>query len=123
MAWWHPNSFEEIRPYLEQRMLMTRTVRRFFEYMDFYEVDTPILQASPCAEAHLHGFSTTLLGTDLQAKAEMWLQTSPEFSMKKLMGAGVDKQFQITKAFRNGEGSSQHSASCKASLIAQTAIS
>lgn len=110
MAWWHPDEFEKIRPNLEQRMLLIRMVRRFFEYHDFDEVDTPILQVSPCAEAHLHGFKTELLGTDLQPKSELYLHTSPEFAMKKLLVAGMSKIFQISHVFRNGEGSSQHSA-------------
>ena len=39
----------------------------------------------------------------------MWLHTSPEFAMKKLIAAGVEKQFQICHVFRNAEGSSRHS--------------
>ncbi|MEM7679633.1 MAG: EF-P lysine aminoacylase EpmA [Pseudomonadota bacterium] len=109
MAWWNPDAFEKVRPNLKQRMLVIRTVRRFLDFYDFDEVDTPILQVSPCAEAHLHGFKTELLGADLEAKSELYLHTSPEFAMKKLLVAGMDKIFQISHVFRNGEGSSLHS--------------
>lgn len=89
-------------------MALIRAVRGFFDAQGFWEVETPVLQVSPCAEAHLHGFKTTLKGPDLQDQRDLYLHTSPEFAMKKLMVAGAAQMYQICHVFRNGEESSFH---------------
>lgn len=109
MSWWHPEKFEQKRAVLEQRIKLIKALRSFFDDQGFYEVETPILQASPCADAHLHGFKTHLKDPNLKPAQELYLHTSPEFAMKKLMVAGVEKMYQICHVFRNAEGSSLHS--------------
>ncbi|MCB1531321.1 MAG: EF-P lysine aminoacylase GenX [Alphaproteobacteria bacterium] len=109
MSWWQPQKFESRRQNLKTRMALIKAVRRFFDDQGFWEVETPALQVSPCAEAHLHGFKTRLLGTDLQPVTDLYLHTSPEFAMKKLMVAGVERLYQICHVYRNGESSSLHS--------------
>lgn len=91
-------------------MAMIKAVRRFFDDQDFYEVETPVLQVCPAMDVHLHGFSTILKGVDLKNKANLYLHTSPEFEMKKLLVAGLPKLYQICHVFRNGEDSKRHSA-------------
>ena len=73
------------------------------------EVETPILQACPTIDVHIHGFKTTLKGVDLKEKKGLYLQTSPEFDMKKLLVAGLPQIYQICKVFRNAEGTNLHS--------------
>jgi lysyl-tRNA synthetase class 2 len=109
MTWWHPQNFEDKKPFLMKRQAVIKAIRRFFDAQDFYEVETPILQICPVIDAHIHGFKTMLRGVDLKDKQTLYLQTSPEFDMKKLMVAGVARQYQIARVFRNGEESKRHS--------------
>lgn len=97
------------RPYLEARAKLISAVRQYFDGQGFLEVETPILQVMPCVDMHIHGFATTLKGLDLKPERELWLHTSPEFEMKKLLVAGLPKIYQLCHVFRNGEGSKRHS--------------
>ena len=108
--WWHPDNFEDQKPFLMARMALIKAVRGFFDDQKFWEVDTPILQVCPVMDTHIHGFKTSLRGVDLAHKADYYLHTSPEFAMKKLMVAGVRDLYQICHVFRNGENSPLHSA-------------
>lgn len=107
--WWHPQKFAEKRPFLEKRARIVRAIRDFFDGQGFIEVQTPVLQVCPVMDTHIHAFETILKGPDLQPSARLYLQTSPEFDMKKLMTAGVERLYQICPVFRNGEGSRLHS--------------
>ena len=68
-------------------------------------MDTPALQASPGIEPHLRAFATSLDPPDGGA---LYLHTSPEFAMKKLLAAGMERIFQLAHAFRNGDRGSLH---------------
>ena len=107
--WWLPHNFEKQKPYLEKRMAMIKAVRSFFDAQDFYETETPILQVSPVMDTHIHAFKTDLLDINLNHDRTLYLHTSPEFAMKKLMVAGIDKLYQICHVFRNAETSRRHS--------------
>ncbi len=107
--WWHPHKFAEKKPYLEARSKVLRSVREWFDGQGFQEVETPILQVCPVMDTHIHGFQTQVLKADLSHDRDMYLHTSPEFAMKKLMVAGLPKIYQICHVFRNGEGSRLHS--------------
>lgn len=109
MAWWHPHEFDAQKPHLEARMRVIKAIRAFFDDQDFWEVETPILQVCPVMDTHIHAFKTDILGLDLKKERELYLHTSPEFAMKKLMVAGVKDLYQICHVFRNGEGSKLHS--------------
>jgi lysyl-tRNA synthetase class 2 len=106
--WWYPERFIEKKPYLRVRGQVLRAIRGYFEGQDFDEVDTPILQICPVIDTHIRAFSTELLGVDGNIEKTMYLHTSPEFAMKKLMVAGMEKIFQICPVFRNAEGSKRH---------------
>lgn len=97
-------------PFLRARMALIRGIRGYFDEQGFDEVDSPILQITPCMDIHIHGFKTTLMGIDLKPERDVYLHTSPEFPMKKLLVAGLPKIYQLCKVFRNGEGSKLHSA-------------
>lgn len=73
------------------------------------EVETPVLQVCPGVDTHIHGLKTHVLGPDLVTGRDLYLQTSPEFDMKRLLVAGMDKIYQICKVFRDAEGSKLHS--------------
>ena len=72
------------------------------------EVETPALQVSPGLEPHLLAFATDLQGPHPDERRRLFLHTSPEFAMKKLLVAGVPRLYQLTHAFRNGERSDTH---------------
>lgn len=70
-------------------------------------VDPPGLQRSPGNETHLHAFATTMIGNDGVGGA-MYLHTSPEFSMKKLLAAGERRIASLGHVWRNRERSALH---------------
>ena len=107
--WWRPDHFQGKKEHLIKRADILRDIRRFFEQQDYLEVETPILQHSPGMEVHVHAFKTEKLCAHLEQKTPYFLQTSPEFAMKKLLAADMGKIFQICKCFRNAEDSPNHS--------------
>ena len=93
---------------LELRSRLTAATRAFFAARDFLEVETPALQVSPGLEPHLMAFATELMAADQQSTRPLYLHTSPEFAMKKLLAAGLPRIFQLAHVFRNGERASTH---------------
>jgi lysyl-tRNA synthetase class 2 len=106
--WWRPDIFARRRPMLELRGRLTAATRAFFTERDFLEVETPALQVSPGLEPHLMAFATELVAADQQSAQPLYLHTSPEFAMKKLLAAGLPQIFQLAHVFRNGERASTH---------------
>ncbi len=85
-------------------------IRQHFKAKKFHEVETPLMVAYPGTEPFLEVFDTELQIADGRSKRAFFI-TSPEFSLKKLLAAGVGNLFQICRVFRNGEGiSSKHNA-------------
>lgn len=77
-------------------------VRSFFKNQGFHEVQTPIMVPIPSIEPNLEVFETELR-TSKGLKKDGFLIMSPEFSIKKLLAAGIGNCFEITKCFRNDE--------------------
>jgi lysyl-tRNA synthetase class 2 len=90
---------------LRRRAELLRGVRRFFESRGFLEVETPILSQDVVVDRHLDPLSVTLFDDARRPTVgqTMWLQTSPEFGMKRLLAAGAGAIYQITRAFRGAE--------------------
>ena len=74
-------------------------MREWYRSHDFLEVETPLMLKHPGMEPHLNLFSTQFVSEDGKFADKRFLHTSPEYSMKKLLGAGFEKVFQITKNF------------------------
>lgn len=89
------------------RARIERAVRQFLEREDFLFVDPPGLQRSPGNETHLHAFATTAIGNDGVGEV-LYLHTSPEFSMKKLLAAGERRIASLGHVWRNRERSALH---------------
>lgn len=70
-------------------------------------VDVPGLQRSPGNETHLHAFATTAIGNDGEGET-LYLHTSPEFSMKKLLAAGERRIASLGHVWRNRERGALH---------------
>ncbi|MGH1376895.1 MAG: EF-P lysine aminoacylase EpmA [Alphaproteobacteria bacterium] len=109
MSWWMPHKFDEKRDFLLMRARVLKALRLFFEGRDFLEVQTPALQVCPVMDAHIHAFATDIKAQDRVVSSRMYLHTSPEFDMKKLLVAGLERIYQICPVFRNAEGSKTHS--------------
>ncbi len=86
----------------KEREIVNNTIRSFFCDRGYTEVETPIVVRSPGMEPNLVPFETMVVEPD-GTKHFAGLITSPEYSMKKLMGAGMEKIFTLTKVFRNVE--------------------
>ena len=89
---------------LRLRAELLAIIRQFFEQRDFLEVETPLLSKFTVSDPHVDAFSLND-GTN-----ELFLQTSPEYAMKRLLAQGSGPIFQICKSFRGGEHGSRHSA-------------
>ena len=106
---WQPDKFKEKYAYLQMRMKMVRALRMFFDTQNFDAVETPALQRCPTIDTHIHGISAPLRRADLSLRGKMYLHTSPEFAMKKLLVAGLSNIYQICQVFRDGEDGAYHS--------------
>ena len=99
---------------LRLRAALLGRVRTFFAQRDFLEVETPLLSAEIVVDQNLEAFRTTYAGDPRRPDVgqTLWLQTSPEAAMKRLLAAGqeqgVNAIYQITRSFRNGERGQRH---------------
>lgn len=95
------------RPALLARNRIELALRKYLAEQDFLMVDPPGLQRSPGNETHLHAFATTAIGNDGVGET-LYLHTSPEFSMKKLLAAGERRIASLGHVWRNRERSALH---------------
>jgi len=114
---------------LRRRAELLRAVRAFFDEHGFLEVETPLLSADTVVDRHLEpipvwfdsgspGTGVSSLdapqpilpatGAPTASEPPKWLQTSPEFAMKRLLAAGAEAIYQVTRAFRQGETGPLH---------------
>lgn len=106
--WWDAGRHADRRPLLLARNRIQGALRAWFAARDFVEVDPACLQISPGNETHLHAFATELIGND-GIGHRMYLHTSPEFAMKKLLAAGERRIFTFAHVWRNRERGRRHS--------------
>jgi lysyl-tRNA synthetase class 2 len=83
---------------LKARDALMQSIRAFFDYVGFVEVETPIRMKTPCMELHI----------DAEPSGSRWLRTSPELYHKKLLAQGAQNIFEIGKCFRQGERGDRH---------------
>jgi lysyl-tRNA synthetase class 2 len=116
---------------LRLRAELLRRLREFFRQRGFLEVETPILSADTVVDRHLDPFAVAEAGekgtvpicakhptTNLRSVPgsgkgglspfPTWLQTSPEFAMKRLLAAGAEAIYQVSRVFRQGEQGTLH---------------
>jgi lysyl-tRNA synthetase class 2 len=104
---WHPESLAARMPFLRRRGALTAATRQFFVDRGYTEVETPYAVPAPGEEVHLATFRTERVHPDGRTEP-LWLHTSPEFAMKRLLVAGSGPIFQFARVWRNGEASTRH---------------
>lgn len=87
---------------MQARMILYRHIRDFFAVRQVCEVETPILSPYGSTDVHIDSFVS-----DWQGQA-MYLHTSPEFAMKRLLTDNFGDCFQIAKVFRNEASGGHH---------------
>ena len=95
---------------LKLRARLLRRVREFFDGRGFLEVETPVLSADTVVDRHLDPLRVTLPDDprEVAVGRTLWLQTSPEFGMKRLLAAGATAIYQVARVFRGGERGAWH---------------
>jgi lysyl-tRNA synthetase class 2 len=104
---WHQRSLEARMPFLRRRAELTAATRAFFAGRGYMEVETPYAVPVPGEEIHLRAFATQREYPDGSAEP-LWMHTSPEFAMKRLLVGGAGPIFQFARVWRNGEASALH---------------
>ena len=94
-------------PRLRRRARLAEATRAFFVARDYLEVETPYAVRTPGEEVHLRAFRTEKLAPD-GGRMPLWLHTSPEFAMKRLLADGAGRIFQLARVWRNEEASDTH---------------
>jgi lysyl-tRNA synthetase class 2 len=88
---------------LTQRANTVMKIRQFFAERGVLEVETPLLSHATVTDPHVIGIPATFKEIGSNKEKTVYLQTSPEYAMKRLLAAGSGAIYQITKAFRQGE--------------------
>ncbi len=91
---------------IKERARLLKNIRDFFDCRNIIEVETPILSHFGGTEPNLIPIKSEF--TQLGMVTKGFLQTSPEFAMKRLLAAGIGDCYQIVKAFRNEESGRHH---------------
>jgi lysyl-tRNA synthetase class 2 len=102
---WQPTAALET---LRLRAQLLARVRRFFAQRAVLEVETPMLSAAATPAPHLDSFSVDYRGPRAPASGRLYLHTSPEFPMKRLLAAGSGSIYQLCRVFRDGEVGARH---------------
>ncbi|MBW4933914.1 EF-P lysine aminoacylase EpmA [Marinobacter sp. F4206] len=99
---WQPSASQAA---LKSRAQQLAFVRGFFAEREVMEVETPVLAQQGVTDLNLEG---VFADVSAMGRRGGWLQTSPEYHMKRLLAAGSGSIYQISKVFRNGERGRRH---------------
>lgn len=95
-------------PNLLKRAAIMAEIRRFFADRGVLEVETPCMSQATVTDIHLVPFETRFVGPGHSQGMNLWLMTSPEYHMKRLLVAGCGPVFQLCRSFRNEEMGRYH---------------
>lgn len=102
---WEPSaSIEQLRA----RAAILKFIRDFFAARSVMEVETPLMCHTSVTDPFIQSIPALFQRHPTKDEERYYLQTSPEYAMKRLLAAGSGSIYQITKAFRQGEISRLH---------------
>ncbi|WJY15529.1 elongation factor P--(R)-beta-lysine ligase [Pectobacteriaceae bacterium CE90] len=104
-ASWQPSA--SIATLLKRASIMM-DIRRFFADRGVLEVETPAMSQATVTDVHLSPFQTHFVGPGAAEGLTLYLMTSPEYHMKRLLAAGSGPIFQLCRSFRNEESGRHH---------------
>ena len=99
MSNWRPTANNDD---VRARAQLLATVRAFFSQRSVIEVDTPVLSCFGVTDPNIELFAVPV------GSKTRYLQSSPEYAMKRLLASGIGDIYQLGKAFRQGESGSRH---------------
>lgn len=105
---WQPSALLET---LKKRAEILKVIRYFFANRSILEVETPLLCHTSVTDPFIESIPATFkkeAGQRIHHRQIYYLQTSPEYAMKRLLAAGSGPIYQISKAFRQGEKGRHH---------------
>lgn len=102
---WQPSA--PIANLLKRAAIMAE-IRRFFSDRGVLEVETPAMSQATVTDIHLFPFQTRFVGPGAAQGLDLYLMTSPEYHMKRLLAAGSGPIFQLCRSFRNEEAGRHH---------------
>jgi lysyl-tRNA synthetase class 2 len=103
MAWQPTASITTLR----ERARILQTIRDFFAARQVLAVETPLLSHTSVTDPYIQSIATAVQNAH-GASTHYYLQTSPEYAMKRLLASGSGDIYQITKAFRQDEVGAHH---------------
>ncbi|CUS48220.1 MAG: EF-P lysine aminoacylase GenX [Idiomarinaceae bacterium HL-53] len=101
---WRPTASIET---IKARSALYQQIRAFFMERGVLEVETPVLAPCGVTEPHIANLTVTCAAVSSTFRTQ-YLQTSPEYAMKRLIAGGVGDCFEITKVFRDDGVSKRH---------------
>lgn len=106
---WHPESLAARLPFLRRRAELTAATRAWFTAHGYTEAETPCLVPVPGMEVHLQAFRSEYIPhLGAGERRTLWLRTSPELALKRLLVGGAGPVFELARVWRNGEASPRH---------------
>jgi elongation factor P--(R)-beta-lysine ligase len=102
---WRPTASPDL---LRLRAVLLARIREYFACAGVLEVDTPTLSTAGATDPAIQSFTTAYHGPGPCHGVPLYLHTSPEFPMKRLLAAGIGSIYQICKVFRDGESGRFH---------------
>jgi elongation factor P--(R)-beta-lysine ligase len=101
---WQPNASIDI---IQKRAALLWQIRDFMDRRDILEVDTPVLSHHAVSDPYIQSMVTSnVSGKD----SSLYLHTSPEYCMKRLLAVGTESIYQIAHVFRDEESGKRHHA-------------
>lgn len=102
---WEPSaSFDALR----LRARLNATLRAFFDARGVVEVETPVMSMAGNTDPNIASFHLQFSGRTDGAPRTRWLRTSPEYPLKRLLGAGFGDCYELGRVFRDGEAGGRH---------------